>query len=1098
MKPELSPSLGIKVMKSLRLFTGNKLDLLAQALAKVLETRPASPLDTEIIVVQSKGMERWVSMQLATHFGVCANCRFPFPNTFAYEIFQHVLPDLPESSVFDPKYSTWKVMEILLDHLDETGFADLKHYLDGSRWSLKQLQLSGRIADTFDQYLLYRPEMITRWEAGEEDHWQAIVWRDLAKGFEQRHRAALGKIMLEKIRQTAPGADHLPRRVSIFGISYLPPFHLHLFEGLSRLTEVNLFLLNPCREYWGDIVSERDFGRIASRREAPPFSPEELFLEKGNPLLASTGALGKDFFELLTSFDHDESTFFRDPGDTHLLACIQSDILNLRDRLEHSKQKTTVSEEDRSIQIHSCHSPMRELEVLYDHLLEMFESIPGLLPKDILVMAPAIETYAPFVQAVFDAPEDEGKRIPYSIADRCMRKESRVADTFLALLDLWGERLTAPQVLGILESPAVQARFGLTDVDLDLIVRWVGEVRIRWGIDEHERNRWSSNASRENTWRAGLERLLLGYALPGKDQHLFEGILPYDHIEGAEASVLGNFVAFVEELFRLVASLNFPKTLDQWSAELLNVLERFFQPGEDSTREIHALRQIIADLGRTQEISGFREELEIRVIKWYLGRYLEREGFGLGFMTGGVTFCSMLPMRSIPFRVICLIGMDGNAYPRQTNAPDFDLMAKHPRPGDRSARNDDRYLFLEAIISAQKKLYISYTGQSCRDNSTIPPSVLVSELLDYINHAFAIPHGPGPNALVIKHRLQPFSPAYFKSDQELFTYSAAREREASCLLKEKTRPPLFIPTVISPPEEELKTIDIGQLCRFFGNPARFLLIKRFRLKIDETSSLLEETESFGLTGLEKYTMEQSLLESRMAGNQIARLFSSLKAAGKLPHGIPGECAFEAMSHGVEDFARQLEPHLLREEMEPLEIDLQLAGFAITGRISSIFAERMLRYRYAKIKARDHLSLWIQHLVLNTLRTPGYPRASMIAGLHSGDWHAQLYAPVEDSREILESLLQEYWSGLSKPLHFFPETSLHYAQLVLQKGKSPDDALCRAESTWLGNDFNRGECKDPHFDLCFKSGNPLDAEFQRLAEGIFSPLLASQQELTSHE
>jgi exodeoxyribonuclease V gamma subunit len=176
----------------------------------------------------------------------------------------------------------------------------------------------------------------------------------------------------------------------------------------------------------------------------------------------------------------------------------------------------------------------------------------------------------------------------------------------------------------------------------------------------------------------------------------------------------------------------------------------------------------------------------------------------------------------------------------------------------------------------------------------------------------------------------------------------------------------------------------------------------------------------------------------------------------------------------------------------------LSGFTITGRVSSIFAERMLRYRYAKIKAKDHLNLWIQHLVLNTLRTPGYPRVSMIAGMNSGRWHALVYAPVEDSGEILESLLQEYWSGLSKPLHFFPETSLHYAQLVLQQSKSPDDALRRAESVWSGRGSKDGECKDPHFYLCFKSGNPLDTEFQRLAEGIFSPLLASQQELTSHE
>jgi exodeoxyribonuclease V gamma subunit len=442
--------------------------------------------------------------------------------------------------------------------------------------------------------------------------------------------------------------------------------------------------------------------------------------------------------------------------------------------------------------------------------------------------------------------------------------------------------------------------------------------------------------------------------------------------------------------------------------------------------------------------------------------------------------------------------MDGNSYPRQAKAPDFDLIAKHPKPGDRSARNDDRYLFLEAIISAREKLTISYTGQSSQDNSTIPPSVLVSELMDYINQAFALPQVDGADALVIRHRLQPFSPAYFKGDRNLFSYSDGRLQEARCVLKEKTHPALFVSEALAPPEEELRNINITQLCRFFGNPTRFFLDKRFGITIEEKSSLLEETETFELSGLEKYSLEQDLLESRMAGRELAGLFPSLKASGKLPHGAPGESALINSSQAVEAFARQMELYTLRQELEPLEIDLHISDFTITGRISSIFPERMVRYRYAKLKAKDHLSLWIQHLVLNVLEKPGYPRKSMIAGSSSGKWYALEYAPIENSREVLEYLLQEYWNGLVKPLHFFPETSLQYAQLVLQKDKLPEEALRKAEATWTGSDFNRGEGEDPHFQLCFKSTNPLDAEFERLAEAIYGPLLASQNGITDNE
>lgn len=1102
-------------MKSLRLYTGNRLDLLAKLLAKVLEPPLTSPLAPEIIVVQSKGMERWLSMQLAFHFGVCANCRFPFPNAFVNEIFESVLPDLPDWSIFDPQFSTWKIMQLLTHHLDESGFESLKHYLEPSPWSLKQLQLSRRIAETFDQYILYRPDLITRWEQGEDHHWQAVLWRELAVGREERHRAALGKVFLDSIGKAAPGAFALPQRISLFGISYLPPFHLQILNGLAHLTEVNVFLLNPCREYWGDIASDRDIRRIASRQQGPDRSPEELFLEQGNPLLASMGVMGKDFLELLTSFDYEETSRFQDPGDGNLLSCIQADILNLKDRAQHSREKTAVSADDSSLQVHSCHSPMREVEVLYDHLLEFFERDPALLPKDILVMTPEIETYAPFIQAVFDAPDDERKRVPYSIADRSLRKESQVAGAFLEILDLWGERLTASQVLGILGAPAVQARFGMTDKDLDLIAGWVRAVRIRWGIDEQDRLRWSPHAFRENSWWGGLERLLLGYAMPGHGENLFGGILPYDHIEGNEVMVLGRFIEFVEQLFAFVDSLDTPRALSGWSVDLQEAVSKFFLPGEDSKRELYTLRQVISDLGIIQEVSGFGEAVDIRIIKWHLDKHLEREGFGLGFITGGVTFCSMLPMRSIPFKVICLIGLDGNAFPRQLKAPDFDLIVKHPRPGDRSARNDDRYLFLEAIISAQEKLYISYTGQDSQDNSIIPPSVLVSELLDYVHRAFTVPRGSGceaypvadvgtdvpprgrnddPESFIIKHRLQPFSSAYFQGNQELFTYSSEWQKTASCMLEGKVQPPLFIAGALSPPEEELKCIDINQLCRFFGNPARFLLDKRLGIYLDEEKVLLEDAECFELAGLEKYSLGQTLIESRMAGQELPGLYRSVKASGVLPHGVPGELAFKNMTREVERFTRQVAPHVRGKELEPLHLDLSISDFTITGSLPSIYSERMVRYRYASVRPKDRLSLWIQHLILNLVGNAGYPRKSLLMGLRDKKWWALEYSPLENSRELLENLLQTYWSGLSKPLHFFPETSLWYAEQVLLKGLSPQKARSRAEAHWTGDDYHRGEGRDLSFQLCFKSASPLDAEFQNLAEAVFQPLLASQKEL----
>jgi exodeoxyribonuclease V gamma subunit len=1082
-------------MNSIRLFTGNRLDLLAKELAGVLETPLESPFDEETIVVQSKGMERWLSMQIATRLGVCANCKFPFPNAFVQDIFRRIVPGLPEHSIFDPGFCAWRIMEILPGYLEKPGFENLSNYLESTGDSLKLLQLSQRIAETFDQYIIYRPEFLARWEAGEEQHWQSVLWREVARGREHENRAALGNRVLNALRDVSARELDLPRRVFIFGISYLPPFHINFLAGLSHLMEINVFLLNPCREYWGDIASNRDIRRAASGRDLAGFSPEDLYLEKGNPLLASMGTLGRDFFDLVTLLDCEETPIFEDPGDRSMLARIQSDILNLRDTAGPGGEKVVVSREDGSVRIHSCHSPMREVEVLYDHLLEMFENDPGLMPKDVLVMTPDVESYAPFVQAVFDNPENELKKIPFSIADRSMRKESRIIDTFLGMLDLRGERITAPQVLGILESASVCSKFDMTASDMDLVLKWVREVRIRWGIDEESRLQWCPSPFRENTWSAGIERLLLGYAMPGRGEGLFQGILPYDDIEGGDAAVLGHFLAFIEALFEFLASLGPARSLEGWADFLSGTASKFFDSDENSKFEMHALMQALENLRQIQEITGFVSPLDLELIRWHLGRQLERRGFGLGFMTGGVTFCSMLPMRSIPFKVICLIGMNENEFPRQFKPAEFDLIAKNPRQGDRSVRNEDRYIFLEALLSAREKLYISYTGQSCRDNSLIPPSVPVSELIDTIDRGFCLPKTDDRDWFLIKDRLQAFNPAYFKGDAETFSYSGQYLAAARCMLTEKQKPPVFIQTGISEPDESFRSVSVKDLCRFFRNPAKFLLNRRLRIYLEEDRFVPDETEDFELKGLEKYELEQDLLRSVIADGKLKDLLPIVRASGRLPPGVPGECTYSDIGGKIEIFALQTAPYVDKNELEPLIVDFKLGDFNITGKIRPVYPQALVRYRYAVLKAKDYLSLWINHLVLNLCRKPGYPEKSMLIGLSGKkEWQAFEYEPVQNAASLLHGLLDLYWEGLCRPIHLFPEISLEYACDVLQRDKSREKALQKAEYDWTADGFRDGAGRELHFQLCFKSSDPLDSEFERISQTVFGPLLHCRQKV----
>jgi len=1084
---------------TLRLFTSNRLEILAGALAEVLRTPLTSVLDEEIIVAQSQGMKRWVSMQLAQRHGICTNYRFPFPNTFVHDVFRKVMPDLPEGSPFDPKIMTWRIMKILPSCISKPGFESLKIYLGDSQGNLKRFQLSERIADIFDQYLLFRPEMIFRWEDGNEENWQAVLWRELVKGNEVKHRAALGKAFLEAVEESSTGINGLPERVSLFGISALPRFHMQVLAAISKFTQVNLFLMNPCREFWGDILSDWEMKRTTPRDGTGDPTVEELHLEKGNSLLTSMGTLGRDFFDLANELTCEEFPTFVDPGEENLLSCLQSDILNLRDRQQRSDGKKVVAAHDTSIRIHSCHSPMREIEVLHDRILDMFEKDPGLLPGDILVMTPDIETYAPYIQAVFDIPVDDPARIPFSISDRSIRKESGIIDTFVAILDLQSSRFTASQVFTILESRVVQRKFGFLEDDFGLVRKWVRDTLIRWGIDGESRGKLDLPGLAENTWKAGLERLLLGYAMPGQDENMFDGVLPYDHIEGGEASVLGKLLEFTEQLFTHVTSLGQPRSLDRWAKTLTGLLDRFFMPDEDTEREMQVIQRTLNELGEMQEMAGFDEEIGINVIKWHLGHYLEGEGFGFGFITGGITFCAMLPMRSIPFKIICLVGMDGDAYPRQAKPLGFDLMARHPKPGDRSRRNDDRYLFLEAMLSAREKLYISYVGQSIQDNSLIPPSVLVSELMDYIGQGFKIPGEKILDHIFTIHRLQAFSPAYFKKNDKLFSYSEENRQAAQCLLETRKAPVPFIRRGLSDPEEEWKTVDLDDLCSFFGNPARFLLNKRLGIHLEERASILEEREAFDIKGLEKYLLEEDLVERRLAGGNLKDFLPLTRASGKLPHGTPGDCIFEALTQGVERFVEKTGPYIRETTLEPLEMDLSISGFRLMGRIDAIYPERLLQYRYARVKPRDRLKIWIHHLTLNSLTADKYPRTSILAGLDPGNrreavWIAWGYSQVENSKEILGRLLEEYWAGLARPLHFFQDSSWAYAHVLMEKNKPGENALNNARKTWTGSEYNRGECEDPYYQLCFRNTDPLDSEFQRIAEDVFRPLIEHQKEM----
>jgi len=738
---------------------------------------------------------------------------------------------------------------------------------------------------------------------------------------------------------------------------------------------------------------------------------------------------------------------------------------------------------------------LRELEVLYDHLLDWFERDPELAPRDILVMIPEIELYAPYIQAVFGSPEQEAFRVPFSIADGSTRTQSHLVETFLSFLQLADSRLGASRVLTVLESAAVRRRFGLAEEDLELVRHWVEEVRIRWGQDQQQRAALGLPAWSENTWRHGLDRLLLGYAMCGNGEKLFEGILPYDDIEGSASDVLGGVAEFLDRLFASIKALKTARSLAGWATLLGSLVENFFEISEAEAQELQVLTTCFEKLARAAERAGFDQPVELPVVLEQLSRDLSEDHFGAGYLTGGITFCALKPMRSIPAKVICLLGMNDRSFPRTSPQLSFDLMAQKRRLGDRSSREDDRYLFLETLISARQRLYISYVGQSIKDNSVAPPSVLVSELLDYVAQGFDLQAKDIiEDHVLTRHRLQAFSPAYFGGGR-LFSFSRENLKASQVLLPERKSPGDLVPKPLAEPEATWRRLAMQTLAEFLCHPAKFLAVKRMGLRLPSQAAAMDEREAFEVAGLDRYSLQEELLATRLAGTSLKDSCELVRASGRLPPGVSGDVHFAQVRRDVEVFHKRLRPFQPESLQPPAPFELAIGAFTISGSFSRVTPEGLLFYRPAAIKPKDLLRAWVEHLLWNATGSDAKPAHTVIVGTES----IFRLAPVPDPLPVLEGLLDCYWSGLSQPLRFFPESSYAFAAADYKavngtKGRSTKAPLDFAREKWDGNEFGmRGECEDAYFALFFRNSDALGSDFEAVARAVFHPLLEVAEE-----
>jgi exodeoxyribonuclease V gamma subunit len=1064
------------------------MECLAESLIDCIQAtveRGCSVFESDVILVQSPGMSQWLKIQIAEKLGISANIDFPLPSSFIWQLYQQHLADLPEQSAFTKANMQWKLMSILPGLLDLPAFLPIKQYL-ADQQPIKYYQLAAKIADVYDQYLVYRPDWILSWEQGNdqlaeidtpEHNWQPILWRalvDYTQAIHESpaHRANLHQDLLLAIAQSAQQPDSVALKpIMVFGISAMPLQQLQVLNALAETRDVVIFWFNPSQHYWGDIVDTKTLAKAQLKstqsQKKSALSATDL-LDVGNPLLASWGKLGRDYQDMLLSFDVQQQDCFMPIETNSLLQHIQGDVNNLQFRgtqqtldpqelLSNGSlyPKIEVDPADSTLQVHACHSKVRELEILHDQLLKRFNDNPSWHPGDVIVMMPDVAAYAPFIEGVFGSVSSD-LAIPYAISDRNLGQMSPLLASFLQLMNLQHSRLGLSEILSLIEVPAIQNKFAISAQEYDLLQHWLIDAGVRWGWDEDDKERWQLPAQSQNTWLFGLQRLLAGYAMNG--QQLYQGreqiIAPYGDIEGQQAIALGKCYQFTQVLLQILAFCQTPAPIEKKVTQALTWIEKLYAVSDTEQSELQILRATLDTiLTHSSQYSG---PIEQDIFVGELQQNIQQTGVGQRFLAGYINFCTLMPMRSIPFKMVCLLGMNDNDYPRQSVPMGFDLMRLAPsKRGDRSRRLDDRYLFLEALLSATQQLYFSYQGFSQKDNGPLAPSILLSELLEYCQQGFCLtgqlvlaPQSTEENLLkhlVISHQLQPFNPSYFNgveqgdSQNTLFSFQQKHQKIAEQRLK-PTQTDVFnaqvLPRLQDAPQQQ-QNLEIVDLIRFYENPAKAFFVNRWQSRFAFLRDQSADEEPFVFDGLDKYQINDRLIQHYMSeaalktgSNEqatdkpgIQKILRQLRAEGKLPIGLSGEISLQKMAKASATLATQIIELTQAEHglvAQSHWVDIDCGSLRITGRISHLFGQRLLLWRPGKLRAKDRISLYLHWLILCAC-----PPKSPLQQAYFLSTNNAFILPLVAQDQALQALQlwSEYWlQGQNQSLHFYPETA----------------------------------------------------------------------------
>jgi len=1128
-------------------------EVLAETLTGWLRSHPLQPLESEVVLVQSNGMAEWIKIELARQGGVCAATRVELPSRFLWRTYRQVLGvhNVPPDSPLDKLPMTWRLMSLLPGCLSDPVFQPVAGFLRGDEPD-RLLQLASRLADLFDQYQIYRPDWLQDWAAGrpvlrkgagqeamgQDQLWQAELWRrvlaTLDDGQRQATRPALHARALAHLQSGQPLASPVARRVSVFGMSHMPGQLLEMLAALSAVSQVLLAVPNPCQYHWGDIIDGRKWLRAEPRRhgykgQALAGLPLAQMHLHAPTLLAAWGRQGRDFIRQLDAFDDLQAAqqvtqwprldFFDDvPGDdgTRLLAQLQRRIRDLEPSSGGVKA-TPLRESDRSVTFSVAHSPVRELEVLHDQLLHWFHTPPGerpLSPREVVVMVPDIERMAPAIRAVFGQfKRSDARFIPYDIADLGAQAISPLIHALEWLLALPQQRSRMSELVALLDVPALAARFGLKDEQLPRLTRWMVGSGIRWGLSaEHRAGLGLEGCGEDNSVLFGVQRMLMGFAC-GADsvdaEFAASDVMPYAEVAGLEAELAGSLAHLLQTLMDWWQICTTSATPVQWAERSRTLLAALFKPLDDNDRNaLAALDQALNDWVRACGEAGYAQAVPLAVARSAWLDALKAPRLEQRFRAGGVTFCTLMPMRAIPFQAVCLLGMNDGDYPRRSPRADFDLMGLPgmTRPGDRSRRDDDRQLMLEALLSARQLLYVSWCGRSVRDNSGQPPSVLVSQLRDEIDLLWG--HGTAKQ-LTTEYPLQPFSRAYFEEGSGLQTY--AKEWRAAQDVQRGDGPsgtgtPSTAFALLSPlmaANDQAPIISLAQLARFLRKPVGAFFRERLQVHLDDERSALHDEELFGLGGLDLYQLldhELQHVPADLSADELpshaARVVKHLREAGALPLAGVGTLEAQKLTHILQTqlAAAQRERGAYPDMAERWLVDLACPQVSLQDALGGVLAgeggQMLLSLRADKLVSISKagtatampeklIDIWLQSLAAAAM---GHSLRCVVVGRNAV---VRVPSPDPDAaRAQLQTLLATWAEGMRWPLPLPPG-------LALQWLKDPLNLNALADA-YEGSDFKRAEKdKDPALARTYPTVADLLAtgQLDRLAQAVYAPLHA---------